>query len=175
MTKTATGGAFPAWQRPTTYYGWGGHTIDADHLNGIARKLRTYAGIYTGDKEAREMANWCERAAAALPHPAREAIAMSVELKPCPFCNSDDIHAMETSVFWYRCEGCLAEGAAELTKYGAITAWNTRAYEPDQARIAELETALRNIAEGNLGDNRWQANYARIKQVARAALEKRHD
>lgn len=72
---------------------------------------------------------------------------MSVELKACPFCNSDDIRAMETSVFWYRCVGCLAEGAAELTKYGAITAWNTRAYEPDQARISELEAEVERLRE----------------------------
>lgn len=47
---------------PTTYYGYGGSVIDADHLNGIARKLRTVASVWTGDKEAREMADWCERA-----------------------------------------------------------------------------------------------------------------
>lgn len=32
------------------------------------------------------------------------------------------------------------------------------------------ETALRRIAEGNLGDAPWQANYERIREVARAAL-----
>lgn len=33
---------------------------DAHRLDHIARKLRTYVGVYTGDKEAREMALWCE-------------------------------------------------------------------------------------------------------------------
>lgn len=39
-----------------------------------------------------------------------------------------------------------------------------------QAEIERLRGALRNIAEGNLGDDPWQANYAKIKQVAAAAL-----
>jgi hypothetical protein len=36
--------------------------------------------------------------------------------------------------------------------------------------IERLRTVLRNIAEGNLGDSSWQANYVRIRSVARAAL-----
>jgi Lon protease-like protein len=35
-----------------------------------------------------------------------------------------------------------------------------------QERIKELEGALRNIAEGNLGDQPWQASYDRIREVA---------
>lgn len=35
-----------------------------ERLQQIARKLRTYAAIYTGDKEAREMARDCEAASA---------------------------------------------------------------------------------------------------------------
>lgn len=35
---------------------------------------------------------------------------------------------------------------------------------------ARLSKALRNIAEGNLGDAKWQANYDKIREVARAAL-----
>lgn len=38
------------------------------------------------------------------------------------------------------------------------------------ARIEALEAALRRIAEGNLGDLPWEANYERIRQVTRAAL-----
>lgn len=34
----------------------------------------------------------------------------------------------------------------------------------------QLAEALRSIAEGNLGDSPWQANYEKIKQVARSAL-----
>jgi hypothetical protein len=35
---------------------------------------------------------------------------------------------------------------------------------------AGLATALRQISEGNLGDYPWQADYARIREVARDAL-----
>jgi hypothetical protein len=37
-------------------------------------------------------------------------------------------------------------------------------------REAALEATLRHIAEGNLGDEPWQANYDLIRDVARAAL-----
>ena len=40
------------------------------------------------------------------------------------------------------------------------------------ARNAELEAGIRAIAEGNLGDEPGQANYARIKSVARSLLNK---
>ena len=42
--------------------------------------------------------------------------------------------------------------------------------EASEARVAELEKALTRIAEGNLGDHPWQANYERIRQVATEAL-----
>lgn len=35
---------------------------------------------------------------------------------------------------------------------------------------ADYRQALRNIAEGNLGDAPWQANYDKIRRVANAAL-----
>jgi hypothetical protein len=41
---------------------------------------------------------------------------------------------------------------------------------PAPAEVERLRQALRNIAEGNLGDAPWQANYARIKEVAAEAL-----
>ena len=42
----------------------------------------------------------------------------------------------------------------------------------DRRELALID-ALRRIAEGNLGDYPWQANYAQIKEIARAALEGR--
>jgi hypothetical protein len=42
--------------------------------------------------------------------------------------------------------------------------------ERRESVLAEMEKALRAIAEGNLGDEGWQANYERIREVARAAL-----
>lgn len=40
------------------------------------------------------------------------------------------------------------------------------------AQVAGMRGALLNITEGNLGDASWQANYDRIREVARAALTK---
>jgi hypothetical protein len=37
-------------------------------------------------------------------------------------------------------------------------------------RVAELEEALERIAEGNLGSMPWQADYAKIREVASTAL-----
>lgn len=39
-----------------------------------------------------------------------------------------------------------------------------------ERQLAERDAALRSIAEGNLGDDPWQANYAKIREVAHAAL-----
>ena len=39
-----------------------------------------------------------------------------------------------------------------------------------EVRLVDAEAALRSIAEGNLGDASWQANYETIKQVARNAI-----
>jgi len=40
-----------------------------------------------------------------------------------------------------------------------------------EAQLKAAREALRNIAEGNLGDDPWQANYDKIRSVARAALD----
>jgi hypothetical protein len=37
-------------------------------------------------------------------------------------------------------------------------------------KIDRLRAALRSIAEGNLGPNAWQADYAKIRKVAQDAL-----
>lgn len=54
----------------------------------------------------------------------------------------------------------------------------TRKLDAAEARATELqrenerlEKALRRIAEGNLGDASWEADYEKIRQVARAALQ----
>lgn len=60
-----------------------------------------------------------------------------------------------------------------------VTEGNQEALEKQQADIARLAASapamletLRSIAEGNLGDDPWQANYAKIKQVAANAAAK---
>lgn len=42
---------------------------------------------------------------------------------------------------------------------------------PSILRVRKLEAALRSLAEGNLGDDPWQANYDKIRSVASKALE----
>lgn len=69
------------------------------------------------------------------------------ELKPCPFCSSEDInyghHSSESKRF-NRCKQCLSEGP-----YGdsatSIAAWNTRPIE-DALRV-EIETLKAKIKE----------------------------
>lgn len=57
--------------------------------------------------------------------------------------------------------------------------WCARANEraitihDQRKRIDELEAALRNISEGNLGDAPWQAPYGRVQELARTALRSR--
>lgn len=46
-------------------------------------------------------------------------------------------------------------------------AWD---YENLREYCDQLELALRGIAEGNLGEEPWQANYDKIRAVAKEAL-----
>ncbi|MGJ4857026.1 hypothetical protein ACN6KF_003010 [Labrys sp. La1] len=72
-----------------------------------------------------------------------------------------------------------AANAARQALDKELFAWNTRAYEPDQARIAELTEALRaliEVASRNIypkpdvgPEHPWS-----VLERARAALEKRH-
>lgn len=62
------------------------------------------------------------------------------DLRPCPFCKSDNIQPFEkdvayegrmTTVFFALCNGCGAEGSchngvANLTMEEALAAWNNR-------------------------------------------------
>ena len=70
---------------------------------------------------------------------------MSEELKPCPFCGSDDIDVTYTYVddgldYYAECTDCYCRGAWEPTAAKARAAWNTRPIEDKlQARIDALE------------------------------------
>lgn len=110
--------------------------------------------------------------------PAGERV--SEELAPCPFCN--DPMEQHFDVIRHVNQGDCVIGAYAWPDSRKAD-WNRRAdlalscIEPlpsstaDAGRVGELEAALRNIAEGNLGDASWQANYDRIRQVARLALQ----
>lgn len=77
---------------------------------------------------------------------------MSDELKPCPFCGSDDIDVTYTYVdggldYYAECTDCYCRGAWEPTGAKARAAWNSRPIEDAlQARIDALEW-LREVEE----------------------------
>ena len=50
------------------------------------------------------------------------------DLKPCPFCGSEDYPEIEFNGHWYQvaCVGCDAAGASFIPERDAITFWNTR-------------------------------------------------
>jgi hypothetical protein len=88
-----------------------------------------------------------------------------VELELCPFCGSAP--KFNTHYAW-----CSAR---HMMVQLPLDQWNMRAIEAAGVealtkRVAELEEALRRIAEGNLGSMPWQADYAKIREVASAAL-----
>lgn len=77
----------------------------------------------------------------------------------------------------------VAQEIAERTFNGRAKEWHARMLIAEEAvatqngiilscseKLAKAEAALRNIAEGNIGDGPGQANYARIRAVALAAL-----
>lgn len=59
---------------------------------------------------------------------------MSVKLKPCPFCGSDDVTVKGAEItgpnpFVY-CRKCHSHGPQRISYQGAANAWNSRADEP---------------------------------------------
>ena len=59
------------------------------------------------------------------------------ELKPCPFCGSEEVHTARTIIdncppniaianIFVMCEGCGAAGRSETTVEKAIESWNKR-------------------------------------------------
>lgn len=59
---------------------------------------------------------------------------------------------------------------AQLADWQEQVRTSIRLRQAADARLADAYAALRSLAEGNLGDASWQANYETIKQVARNAL-----
>ena len=54
------------------------------------------------------------------------------ELKPCPFCKSEDVYLVsetEIEYNWVYCKNCEAAGPMKETEEEAIEAWNRRAGE----------------------------------------------
>lgn len=53
---------------------------------------------------------------------------MTEELKPCPFCGSDDVEALDMEGKHYvACYDCALEGPFHDSRAEAVAAWNRRA------------------------------------------------
>lgn len=66
---------------------------------------------------------------------------MSEQLKPCPFCGSDEIAPQRsklTAALFFACDECSTTGPAAGTKRGAIAKWNHRAEEPAEAHSTAM-------------------------------------
>lgn len=75
---------------------------------------------------------------------------------------AEEIERSSAELEWYKEE--LSTVAGENVKMAFwISSW--------KKEIERLRGELRRIAEGNLGDASWQANYEKIRDVARAALK----
>jgi Lar family restriction alleviation protein len=69
---------------------------------------------------------------------------MTDKLKHCPFCGSPNVSAYknDSTGWWYVfCNGCGAEGSADLGESGAIAAWNQRnpVWIPIEDRLPTIE------------------------------------
>ena len=66
------------------------------------------------------------------------------DLKPCPFCGSDDIELLTRGNHeWYECWPCRGNGPYKNTTNQAVEAWNQRAeaLKPKVCRWRPIETA----------------------------------
>ncbi len=100
---------------------------------------------------------------------------MSVELKPCPFCGSTNLKVWDNSVACHACDGTgpdLGHCVGEVCRQQSIEAWNTRAPEPNQARIEALSAALRDIDAVACDFGHYEAAARAMKEIATKALEK---
>ena len=102
------------------------------------------------------------------------------ELLPCPFCGGDAGFREGHANHWrVACTNCGLHHPHLVVrerdpKPELVAAWNTRhrtaAIAGERVQRDDAWAALRRIAEGNLGDAPWQANYETIRTVARNAL-----
>lgn len=88
-------------------------------------------------------------------------MAEIADLKPCPFCGAPAELREATNVRYsygvrIKCTGCRIDAThtgSDLDSFGvkslAIAAWNRRADDSKDKRIAELETALAPFAEAS--------------------------
>lgn len=82
--------------------------------------------------------------------------------------DADQLRKVWQSLDAWNWDTIIADGKLEDV-YEASRNAHARAEKAERERDA-LRQVLKNIAEGNLGDAPWQANYDRIRAVALAAL-----
>ena len=70
---------------------------------------------------------------------------MSADLKPCPFCGSDELHQFEHSdnepSFGFQCIRCWMTSSQHASRAQAIAAWNTRAEGPAPVSAIKADPA----------------------------------
>jgi Lar family restriction alleviation protein len=71
------------------------------------------------------------------------------EVKPCPFCGSDDLHAFDHNdgepSFGFQCARCWMTSSQRGTREEVVTAWNTRT--PSEAVLVEALEKLLTLCE----------------------------
>ncbi len=68
---------------------------------------------------------------------------MTEELKACPFCGASPKLVQQTVTLWsVECDGCDAGSGWAEDMHSPVRAWNRRAPDARDARIAELEAKL---------------------------------
>jgi hypothetical protein len=105
------------------------------------------------------------------------------KIVPCPFCGDPMEWDQGRTAFFHTASATdvvpeESRCALRHMFYHAdqLPWWNTRTDEAATitsltAEVERLKAALRRIAEGNLGDTPWQANYESIRKVALAAIQ----
>ena len=76
---------------------------------------------------------------------------MTETLKPCPFCGSKAVGAVDDnySNYWVQCTDCFAQSDAFFTKEDAVKAWNARA-ETDCVNSEAWNEALHSLLQAVL-------------------------
>ncbi|RWB67614.1 hypothetical protein [Mesorhizobium sp.] len=89
-----------------------------------------------------------------------EVLAFSAGEWPARTYTAEEREAFDAMATLKYCEKCWSEERGTMIDK----------IQAERARADRAETALRAIGEGNLGDASWQADYEKIRTVARAAL-----
>ena len=76
---------------------------------------------------------------------------MNDELKPCPFCGSDNVHNTKSGKWWTTtCWNCSVSTEAYLDEVGPPKCWNNRPIEDNlRTELDGLKAALRTGSELN--------------------------